>query len=87
MQASASDGVIITGCHPGDCHYLKGNYYARRKFALLKEIFKELGLQEERLRLSWISASEGPRFAEVITEFTKDVKELGPNAAGKEIFI
>ena len=82
-----ADGVIITGCHPGDCHYLKGNYYARRRFALLKKIFEELGLEAERLRLSWVSASEGPRFAEVITEFTEKIKTLGPNVAGKEILL
>ena len=82
-----ADGVIIAGCHPGDCHYLKGNYYARRKFAVLKKTFEELGLEAERLRLSWVSASEGPRFAEVVTEFTETVKKLGPNPAREEIFI
>jgi F420-non-reducing hydrogenase iron-sulfur subunit len=82
-----ADGVIIAGCHPGDCHYLKGNYHARRRFALLKKIFEELGLEAERLRLSWVSASEGPRFAEVVTEFTETVKKLGPNVAKKEILI
>ena len=82
-----ADGVIIAGCHPGDCHYLKGNYYARRKFAVLKKTFEELGLEAERLRLSWVSASEGPRFAEVVTEFTETVKKLGPNLAREEVFI
>lgn len=82
-----ADGVLIAGCHPGDCHYLKGNYHARRKFALLNKIFEELGLDAERLRLSWISASEGPRFAEVVTEFTEKIKELGPNLTRKEVFV
>ena len=82
-----ADGVIIAGCHPGDCHYLKGNYYARRKFAVLKKTFEELGLEAERLRLSWVSASEGPRFAEVVTEFTETVKKLGPNPVREEVFI
>ncbi|MCK4356600.1 hydrogenase iron-sulfur subunit [Candidatus Bipolaricaulota bacterium] len=82
-----ADGVLIGGCHPGDCHYLKGNYHARRKFALLNKIFEELGLDAERLRLSWISASEGPRFAEVVTAFTQKIKELGPNPTRKEVFI
>jgi F420-non-reducing hydrogenase iron-sulfur subunit len=74
-----ADGILIAGCHPGDCHYDKGNYYARRRFAVLKKIFGTLGLEEERLRLSWVSASEGPRYAEVVREFTEKIKELGPN--------
>ncbi len=82
-----ADGVLIAGCHPGDCHYLKGNYHARRKFALLNKVFEELGLDAERLRLSWISASEGPRFAEVVTTFTQKISELGANLTGKEVFI
>ena len=79
-----ADGVLIAGCHPGDCHYDKGNYYTRRRFAVLKKIFEELGLEHERLRLSWISASEGPRYAEVVTEFTEKIKELGPNPLKKQ---
>jgi len=82
-----ADGVIVAGCHPGDCHYLKGNYQARRRFALIRKVFEELGLESERLRLSWVSASEGPRFAEVVIDFTEKIKKLGPNEAGKEILI
>lgn len=82
-----ADGVLVAGCHPGDCHYYKGNYHARRRFALIQKVFEELGLEAERLRLSWISASEGPRFAEVVTDFTDTIKKLGPNSAKKEIFI
>ena len=74
-----ADGVLIAGCHPGDCHYDKGNYYARRRFAVVKKILETLGLEAERVRLSWISASEGPRYAEVVNEFTEKIKELGPN--------
>lgn len=74
-----ADGVLVAGCHPGDCHYEKGNYYARRRFAILKKVMETLGLESERLRLSWVSASEGPRFQEVITEFTEKIKKLGPN--------
>jgi len=74
-----ADGVLIAGCHPGDCHYDKGNYYARRRFAVLREIFDTLELEGERLRLSWVSASEGPRYAEVVREFSKKIKQLGPN--------
>ena len=74
-----ADGVLIAGCHPGDCHYDKGNYYARRRFAVVKKILETLGLEAERVRLSWVSASEGPRYAEVVKEFTEKIKELGPN--------
>jgi F420-non-reducing hydrogenase iron-sulfur subunit len=74
-----ADGVLFAGCHPGDCHYDKGNYYARRRFALLKSVVETLGLEPERLQLSWIGASEGPRFQKVISEFTEKIKKLGPN--------
>ena len=73
------DGVLVAGCHPGDCHYEKGNYYARRRFALLKKVVDSLGLESERLRLSWISASEGQRFSDVVNDFTEKIKKLGPN--------
>jgi len=82
-----ADGVIIGGCHPGDCHYATGNYKARRRFALTKQVFDSMGLDSGRLRLSWISASEGPRFQQVMTEFTKRQKEAGPNPAKHEIFL
>lgn len=84
---AGADGVIIAGCLPGDCHYLKGNYYARRRFAVLKKTFESLGLEPERLRLSWVSASDGPRYAEVVKEFTEEIRKLGPNPARKEVFI
>jgi F420-non-reducing hydrogenase iron-sulfur subunit len=70
-----ADGVIIAGCHPGDCHYIKGNYYARRRFAVWSKTFESLGLDSGRLRLSWISASEGPRYAEVVKEFTEKIRK------------
>lgn len=74
-----ADGVLIAGCHPGDCHYREGNYYARRRFALLKQTIESLGLEPDRLMLAWISASEGQRFKEVATEFAKQINEMGPN--------
>lgn len=74
-----ADGVLIAGCHPGDCHYRKGNYYARRRFALLKETLETLGLDSNRLMLAWISASEGQRFGEVTNEFAQRIREMGPN--------
>ena len=79
-----ADGVLITGCHPGDCHYDEGNYYARRRFAVLKKVIESLGLESDRLRLSWISASEGQRFADVVNEFTEKIKKMGPNPLRKK---
>lgn len=72
------DGVMVLGCHPGDCHYAKGNYYARRRIALVKDLLKNLGIPEERFHFEWVSASEGNRFAELVEEFTEKIKALGP---------
>jgi len=74
-----ADGVLIAGCHPGDCHYEKGNYYARRRFALLKKIMESLNLEPQRLQLSWVSASEGKRYAEVVNKFAEDITKIGPS--------
>ena len=82
-----ADGILIGGCHPGDCHYQAGNYHTRRRFAILKKVFESLGLEAERLRLSWISASEGPKFARVCKEFTEKIKSLGENSSKKRIFL
>ncbi|MCK4256419.1 hydrogenase iron-sulfur subunit [candidate division WOR-3 bacterium] len=78
-----ADGVLVAGCHPGDCHYENGNYYARRRFALLKEVVKTFGLDSDRLQLAWISASEGTRFQEVVIKFTEKIKKMGPNPMKK----
>ncbi|MBN2065482.1 MAG: hydrogenase iron-sulfur subunit, partial [Candidatus Thermoplasmatota archaeon] len=78
---------LVAGCHPGDCHYEKGNYYTRRRFALLKKIFEELDIEPDRLLLSWISASEGTKYARVATEFTEKIKNLGENSAKHKIFL
>lgn len=74
-----ADGVLIGGCHPGDCHYQNGNYKARRRVAILKKTLERLGLDPDRVWLRWISASEGQLFADTITEFVKFLKEKGPN--------
>ncbi len=74
-----ADGVIIGGCHPGDCHYQSGNYKARRRVAILKNILSQFGLPEERVTLKWISASEGRLFAETVREVTAKIKDLGPS--------
>ena len=73
------DGVLISGCHPGDCHYISGNYVARRRFAVLNTILDFVGVEPDRVQFSWISAGEGERFAEVVKKITEDVRELGPS--------
>lgn len=73
-----ADGILVSGCHPGDCHYLAGNYFARRRFALLQRYLEYLGIEPGRVQFSWISASEGGRFAEIVTRVTNDVLQLGP---------
>jgi len=74
-----ADGVLIGGCHPGDCHYQTGNYKARRRVAILKSILKQLGFDEDRVWLRWISASEGRLFADTVTEMVAALKAKGPN--------
>lgn len=74
-----ADGVLVTGCHIGDCHYISGNIFAKERFErLTRIIIKQLGIDEKRVRLEWISAAEGKRFAEIITSFTNEIKALGP---------
>jgi len=72
-----ADGVLIGGCHPGDCHYLSGNLKARRRLAILKSVLKDAGLQPERVWLRWISASEGAYFAQTVTDFVEHIRTLG----------
>jgi len=73
-----ADGVLISGCHPGDCHYSEGNYYARRKFELLERMLHYLGIPKERFKWTWVSASEGQRWQQVVTDFVAGVEKLGP---------
>lgn len=72
------DGVLVSGCHPGDCHYISGNLIARRKFALLKSFLEYIGIEPGRVQFSWVSAAEGARFAQIIEKVTREVKKLGP---------
>ena len=74
-----ADGVLIGGCHPGDCHYQTGNYKARRRVAILKKILSQMGFDEDRVWLRWISASEGKLFADTVTQMVGELKEKGPN--------
>lgn len=76
--ASGADGVLIGGCHPGDCHYSEGNYKMLRRFRLLQRVLKVLGIAEERCRLEWISASEGDKVKTVINDMVEKVRNLGP---------
>ncbi|MGA9056517.1 MAG: hydrogenase iron-sulfur subunit [Terriglobia bacterium] len=73
-----ADGILVLGCHPGDCHYQEGNFKALRRVLLLKRILREFGVDERRLRLEWVSAAEGEKFAKVSTEFTEELRALGP---------
>ena len=73
-----ADGVLVSGCHPGDCHYIKGNFYARRRIALVKKLLEYVGLEPERFQMSWISAAEGVKYTQVIKDFVQELKPLGP---------
>ncbi len=72
------DGVLVSGCHPGDCHYTEGNYHARRRMNMLYQLLEFLGVDPRRIHMSWVSASEGPKWAEVVDQVTEEVKALGP---------
>ena len=74
-----ADGVLICGCHPGDCHYTTGNYYTRRRMTLLFSMLSYLGIEKERTRVEWVSAAEGAKFAQTVNEFTAAVAALGEN--------
>ena len=73
-----ADGVLVSGCHPGDCHYIKGNYYARRRIALVKEMLEYIGIEPERFQMSWVSAAEGTKYTKIIKDFVNTLKPLGP---------
>ena len=74
-----ADGVILCGCHPGDCHYTTGNYYARRRMTLLFSMLDFLGIEKERTRVEWVSAAEGAKFAATMNDFAATITKLGPN--------
>jgi coenzyme F420-reducing hydrogenase delta subunit len=82
-----ADAVLISGCHPGDCHYINGNYKARRRVKLLKEILPRFGFDERRVKLTWIGASEGVDFAGTIKEMVNEAKALGPNEARNQMVL
>jgi F420-non-reducing hydrogenase iron-sulfur subunit len=83
--AEGADGVLICGCHPGDCHYVEGNYKAVRRFAALKRVLRAQGIEEDRVRLEWVSASEGARFAAIVNDMTEKVRRLGPSRVKSQL--
>ena len=82
-----ADAVLISGCHPGDCHYMNGNFKARRRVKLLKEILPRFGFDESRVKLTWIGASEGVDFAKTIKEMVAEIKALGPNEVREQMVL
>jgi F420-non-reducing hydrogenase iron-sulfur subunit len=82
---AGADGVLVCGCHPGDCHYQKGNLNARRKMTGLIPFLEAVGIGKDRLRLEWIAASEAPKIAETVKSFTQTIRELGPNPIVKKL--
>jgi len=73
------DGVLVLGCHIGDCHYMTGNHRTAKRMPMVQKVLKEIGIEEKRLKLDWVSAAEGEKFQKVITDFVQDVQKLGPN--------
>lgn len=80
-----ADGVLIAGCHPGDCHYQSGNYKTNRKIKLLKKLLEDMGIEPERVRFEYVSASEGQKFANVVKDFTEQLKKLGPSKIKEQL--
>ncbi len=77
--SEGADGVLVCGCHPGDCHYVEGNYKTMRRHAALKRVLAAYGVEDDRVRLEWVSASEGARFAEIVNDMTEKTRKLGPS--------
>jgi len=84
LLKEGADGVMITGCHIGDCHYMSGNYYTEKRVAMMKKLLELAGMDPNRVRLEWVSASEGEKFANVVTDFVNQIKELGPSPVRKD---
>jgi F420-non-reducing hydrogenase iron-sulfur subunit len=80
-----ADGVLICGCHPGDCHYHEGNYKCLRRYYLIEKYLEQMGIDKRRIHLEWISASEGKQFAQLADKFTESIKEIGPSVIKKTV--
>jgi coenzyme F420-reducing hydrogenase delta subunit len=79
------DGVIVCGCHPGDCHYTSGNYFTRRRFLLMKRLLEYVGIEKDRFQARWISGSEAGKFRDTMTKLAEEIRALGPNQRYKEV--
>lgn len=73
-----ADGVLVSGCHPGDCHYIKGNFFARRRIGLVKKLLEYVGIEPQRFQMSWVSAAEGKKYTEIISDFVAEIRDIGP---------
>ncbi len=82
---NGADGVLVAGCHPGDCHYQSGNYKTNRRIKLLKKLLEELGMEPERLHFEYVSASEGQKFADTVSSFVEEIKKIGPSKIKEQI--
>lgn len=78
LEKEGVDGVLVSGCHPGDCHYTEGNYYARRRMQMFRRLMEFIGVDSRRIQMSWVSASEGPKWADVVSQVTEEIRALGP---------
>ena len=76
---NGADGILVSGCHIGDCHYSDGNFYARRRFTVLKRFLEYLGIDPRRFQMSWVSASEGDKWAQIVSDLVEEIKQAGPN--------
>ena len=83
--ANGADGIIVSGCHPNDCHYTSGNFHARRRWMVFRELAEFMGIDINRIFFSWVSAAEGARWAEIANSFTEEVRKLGPYTKYKEL--
>ena len=82
--ANGADGIIVSGCHPNDCHYTSGNFHARRRWILFRDLLDFVGIETNRIRFSWVSAAEGARWAEIVNQTVTDIRELGPYSGYRE---
>ena len=82
---NGADGVLVSGCHPGDCHYIKGNLYSRRRITLVKQLLEFVGMEPQRFRMSWVSAAEGVKYTEIIKDFVDELVPLGPQEKLKSV--
>jgi len=82
---TGADGVLVSGCHPGDCHYIKGNFYTRRRIAMVKKLLEYIGLEPQRFQVSWVSAAEGTKYTQIIKDIVKELKPLGPQTKLRRI--